>query len=137
LFIKVNKTYTVKLACTPLLWQLNDEGILVAKNVGVSEYHRCYITKCICWIILLFPNCSIKCIIHSNIPWTLRAKMSLGFGGDKYQWNGWFQKLSMLQNKKKHFMRINLTIRNINLVFQNRLNMVYNFRFVSKCYKFF
>jgi len=43
----------------------------------------------------------------------------------------------MLQNKKKHFMRINLTIRNINLVFQNRLNMVYNFRFVSKCYKFF
>lgn len=69
--------------------------------------------------ILLFPNCSIKYIIHSHMPWTVRAKMSLEFEGDKCQWKEWFKKSSMLQNEK-HFMGINLMIRNFNLVFQNK-----------------
>jgi hypothetical protein len=67
------------------------------------------------------------------MPWTVRAKMYLGFERDKYQRNGWFQKLFMLQNKK-HFMGINRTIRNFNLIFQNKtefLQMLQIFHSIS------
>jgi hypothetical protein len=70
------------------------------------------------------------------MPWVVRAKMSLGYKEDKYQLNGWFQKLSMRQNEK-HYMRTNFNIENFNLVSQNNTEYGIKFQFCQKCYKCF
>ena len=62
--------------------------------------------------------------------------MSLEFEGDKCQWNGWFKKLSMLQNGK-HFMGINLMIRNFNLVFQKKTEYGIQFQFCQQMLQIF